>query len=197
MKTMDERINCTTCSTYFADLLLDEPFAAAVRDAAARLEAGLDAAAGPEDGRVAMRIAGHLADCVACRKELEQLQATYALMDSWAAPEPSAYFDGRLHARLREVQSEAPEGFWSRVRSFFLYSSRHRMRPVLAGALSLVLIAGGGGTLLGHFGHNEAIAVKTSPALNDLKILDKNAQALQQMDQLLDSDDDGSAQPSS
>jgi hypothetical protein len=39
--------------------------------------------------------------------------------------------------------------------------------------------------------------VQASPTVNDLKILDNNAQALQQMDQLLDSSDDSSGPPSS
>jgi hypothetical protein len=34
------------------------------------------------------------------------------------------------------------------------------------------------------------VAVQASPTVNDLKILDNNAKALQQMDQLLDSSDD-------
>ncbi|MGC9198246.1 MAG: hypothetical protein ACP5E5_04820 [Acidobacteriaceae bacterium] len=191
-------INCATCRTHFADLLLDQPFAVTVRDAAASLQTGLNAATGLKDGHVAAQIAHHLAVCAKCRTEFEQLQATCALMDSWTAPEPSTYFDGRLHARLREVQSQQPESLWSRLRSFFLYNTRHKMRPMLAGALSLALIAAsGGGTFLGHLGNNQTIAVKASPALNDLKILDKNAQALQQMDQLLDADDSGSAPPSS
>jgi hypothetical protein len=189
MTKMVQKINCKTCGGYFADLLLDAPFAAEVRAAEVRASSP-DTVADP-----ARQIAEHLAGCAACRTEFEQLQATYALMDSWAAPEPSEFFDVSLHARLREAQAEEPEGLWSRVRSFFLYSTRRRLRPVLAGALALTVIAGGGGGFVGFYGHHGTMVVKTSPAVNDLKILDKNAQALQQMDQLLDSNDDSSTPP--
>ena len=193
MTKMIHKIDCKTCGGYFADLLLDASFAAEVRAAGAR---GSSPDAVPDAvPDTALRVAEHLAGCAACRTEFEQLQATCALMDSWAAPEPSAYFDGRLHARLREAQAEEPEGFWSRVRSFFVYSTRRRLRPVLAGALALTVIAGGGVGFVGFYGHHGTMAVKMSPAVNDLKVLDKNAQALQQMDQLLDSNDGSSAPP--
>jgi hypothetical protein len=55
----------------------------------------------------------------------------------------------------------------------------------------------GGGTFAGFYQHNSAIAVQASPTVNDLKIIDNNAQALQQMDQLLDPGDDNSGPPSS
>ena len=54
---------------------------------------------------------------------------------SWKAPEPSPYFDVKLHARLREAQASEPEGFWSRTRAFLMYSTGHRLRPALAGAM--------------------------------------------------------------
>ncbi len=198
MKELTRTINCKTCGKHFADLLLDESFAAQVREAG-RQQTGPDAEAGaaaePIHGAAAMQVAAHLAGCATCREELEQLQATYALLDSWTAPEPSAFFDSRLHVRLREVRAEEPERLWSRVRSFFLYSTRQRLRPVLAGALAVAVIAGGGGTFAGLCGHQDAMAIKTSPTVNDLKILDNNAQALQQMDELLDSGNDNSAPP--
>jgi hypothetical protein len=56
----------------------------------------------------------------------------------------------------------------------------------------------GGGTGIEIYLRNNAV-VAASPAVNDLKILDNNAQAIQQMDQLLDdsapSADDSSAPP--
>lgn len=175
MKKTDMKIDCKTCRTDLADLLLDEQYAAAH----------------PE-------VAAHMAACAECRKELEELQATFALLDGWTAPEPSEFFDTKLHARLREVQAAEPEGFWSRTRAFWMYSTGNRLRPVLAAALVLTVLVGGGGTFAGLYEHNNAaMAVKASPTVNDLQILDKNAQALQQMDQLLDPGDDGSAPPSS
>jgi hypothetical protein len=77
-----------------------------------------------------------------------------------------------------------------------MYSTGHRLRPVLAAALVLAVVLGGGGTFAGLYEHSSTVAVQASPTVNDLKILDNNAQALQQMDQLLDSSDDSSAPPS-
>ncbi len=174
MKKIDMKTDCKTCRTALADLLLDTSYAASH----------------PE-------VAAHMAACADCRKELEELQATFALLDNWTAPEPSPYFDSKLHARLREVQASEPEGFWSRTRAFLMYSTGHRLRPVLAGALAVAVMLAGGGTFAGLYQHNASIAVQASPTVNDLKIMDNNAQALQQMDQLLDSSDDSSGPPSS
>jgi len=173
MKKIDMKIDCKTCRTALADLLLDESYAVAH----------------PE-------VAEHMAACAECRTELEELQATFALLDDWAAPEPSAYFDSRLHARLREAQALEPEGFWARTRAFLTYSTGHRLRPALAGALVVAVMLAGGGTFAGLYEHNTS-ATQASPVVNDLKILDNNAQAEQQMDQLLDSSDDNSGPPSS
>jgi anti-sigma factor RsiW len=172
-KTMELKTDCKTCRTALADLLLDESYAAAH----------------PE-------VAEHMAACAECRKELEELQATFALLDSWTAPEPSAYFDGKLRVRLREAQASEPEGFWSRTRAFLMYSTGRRLRPALAGAMVVAVMLAGGGTFAGLYQHNSPVAVQASPAVNDLKVLDNNAQALQQMDQLLDPSDDGSSPPS-
>ncbi len=127
----------------------------------------------------------HLASCPACSHEWQELQMTFALLDEWKTPEPSAYFDGKLHARLRDVIAAPPEGLLERFRSFLLFSTGRQLRPALAGALALVLAVGGGSGLVGlrqHLSGNQA----SSAALNDLNVLDNNAQALQQMDQLLD-----------
>jgi hypothetical protein len=76
-----------------------------------------------------------------------------------------------------------------------MYSTGRTLRPALTGALALTLILGGGG--LGVMLHQPA--PQASATVNDLKILDTNAQALQQMDQLLDesapSNDDAKAPP--
>ena len=174
MKKIDMKTDCKTCRTALADLLLDESYAAAH----------------PE-------VAEHMAACADCRKELEELQATFALLDSWTAPEPSAYFETKLHARLREAQASEPEGFWARTRAFLTYSTGNRLRPALAGALVLAMMLAGGGTFAGFYARNSAVAVQDSPTVDDLKLLDNNAQAVQQMGQLLDSSDDSSSPPSS
>ena len=173
MKKIETKIDCKTCRMALADLLLDDSYTAAH----------------PE-------VAVHMAECAECRAELEELQATFALLDSWKAPEPSAYFDSKLHARLREAQASEPEGFWARTRAFLTYSTGHRLRPALAGALVVAVMLAGGGTFAGLYQHNTPVA-QASPVVNDLKILDNNAQAEQQMDQLLDSSDDNSGPPSS
>jgi anti-sigma factor RsiW len=173
MKKIDMTIDCKTCRTALADLLLDESYAA-----------------------VHPEVAKHMAACAECRTELEELQATFALLDDWKAPEPSAYFDTKLHARLREAQASEPEGFWARTRAFLTYSTGHRLRPALAGALVVAVMLAGGGTFAGLYEHNTSVT-QDSPTVNDLKLLDNNAQAVQQMNQLLDASDDGSGPPSS
>jgi anti-sigma factor RsiW len=171
-KKMEWKTDCNTCRTHLADLLLDESYVSGH----------------PE-------MAAHMAACAECRTELEELQATVALLGEWTAPEPSPYFDVKLRARLREAQALEPEGLWSRMRSFLLFSTGRRLRPALAGTLVVAVVLGGGGTFAGLYERTAAVAVQASPAVNDLKVLDNNAQALQQMDQLLDSSDDSSAPP--
>jgi len=171
MKNTNLKIDCKTCRERLADLLLDDSYAAAR----------------PE-------FAEHMADCSGCTAELAELRATFALMDDWTAPEPTPYFDTRMQARLREEIAAAPAGVWERMRSFLLFSTGRGMRPMMAGALAVVMIAGGGGVLLGVYPRTGPETA--SPTVNDLRILDRNAQALQQMDQLLDEPaDEGTAQP--
>lgn len=141
------------------------------------------------DGDVLNRepgLAQHLASCAACADEWNDLQATLAVLDEWKAPEPSPFFDTKLHARLREAVSSPPEGFFERARSFFLFSTGRQLRPALAGALALALVVGGGSGILELHQHQSVTQAGASATLNDLKILDNNEQALQQMDQLLD-----------
>jgi hypothetical protein len=162
--------DCTTCRTSLPDLLLD------------------GTAAPPS-------LSAHLATCESCRQEWNELRATWSLMDEWVAPEPSPYFDSRLHARLREVQAEAPEGVWQRITSFLHLGTGRQIKPALAGALALAMLLGGGtaATLLTHHGASPT----ASPTVNDLKIYDNNAQALQQMDLLDESASDAGAAPQS
>jgi hypothetical protein len=163
---MLERVtmNCRDCQSALPDLLLDP---AASSNAAAR---------------------EHVAHCVACEEELKSLKATFALLDAWQAPEPSSYFDQKLAVRLREEQALAPAGWLERLKSRFLFNTGRQFRPALAGALALVLVVGGGTFAdLSTFSHHR---VEASATVQDLQILDKNDQALQTMDQLLQ--DDGS-----
>jgi hypothetical protein len=157
-------MNCRDCQSALPDLLLDP---AASQNAAAR---------------------EHLASCPACEKELKSLEATFALLDTWQAPEPSPYFDQKLAIRLREEQALAPAGWFERLKSRFLFNTDRQFRPALAGALALILLVGGG-TLadLAPFSHPTPSA-EASATVQDLQILDKNDQAFQTMDQLLQDD---------
>ena len=162
---MKLKTDCKTCQSQLPDLLLDEKFPAAKPALAAHLDA-----------------------CAACRTELNELRATFALLDEYVTPEPSAYFDSKLHARLREAQAAQPESLWERMRSYLLFSTGRSFQPAVAGALALVLVLGGGGTFVGL--HNlpaaEPNAAASSATINDLKVLDNNVQAEKQMNQLLD-----------
>jgi hypothetical protein len=173
MKMAKGMIDCTKCREHLAELLLDDAYAASR----------------PEFGE-------HMKGCAGCAAELAELRATFAAMDGWTAPEPSPYFDAKMHVRLREELEAAPAGLWERMRSFMLFSTGRAMRPMMAGALALLMVAGGGGVVLGVIQQQPPVAA--SPAVNDLRILDRNAQALQQMDQLLDEPaggDEGTAPP--
>jgi len=164
-------MNCKRCQSELPNLLLD-------------------AQAAPAD------VIAHVAGCPDCAAKLNQLRATMKTLDHWTAPAPSAYFDTRLYARLREEIAAPPEGFFERLRSRLLFNSNHHLRPLMAGALALVLIAGGGTYAGLDFYHPQQ---QESAAVNDLQILDKNAQAIDQMSVLLQDDDQngGGAQAAS
>jgi anti-sigma factor RsiW len=173
---MKEINNCKMCRAALPDLLLD-PAHAALHPGAAE----------------------HMSACAACRAEFAELRSTLNLLDSWTAPETSPYFDAKLHVRLREAAAATPEPLWERVRSFFLFGTGLRTRPALAGALGFVMLIGGG-TVAGIYEHQAPmVSQAASPTVNDLKIIDNNTQALQQMDQLLDDStanaDESSAPP--
>ena len=115
------------------------------------------------------------------------------------------YFDSRLQVRLREAVAAGPEGFWERLRSRLLFNTGRQFRPAMVGALAFVMVvvlAIGGGVpfalRLIAAGINRSAA---SATIDDLKVLDNNAQAEQQMDQLLDdsgnSGDDAANPPTS
>lgn len=173
MKTNERKIDCKTCREHLAELLLDDEYAA-----------------------LRPEFAEHMKGCAGCATELSELRATFAVLDGWTAPEPTPYFDAKMHVRLREELAAPPAGVWERMRSFMMFSTGRAMRPMMAGALALLMVAGGGGVVLGVYQQQAPVA--SSPAVNDLRILDRNAQALQQMDQLLEEPvgaDEGTAPP--
>lgn len=163
-------MNCRDCQEHLPDLLFDAQAAsAAAKD--------------------------HLASCTSCRTELEELQATMALMDAWTVPEPSAFFDTRVKARLRSEQGREAQGIWYRVAGMFHFGTGRVLRPATAALLGLGMLLGGG-TAATWFSHHWS-APGTSPTVNDLKIYDNNAQAVDQMDVLDDAGGSGDGMPQS
>jgi len=154
---------CHDCQTALPELLLDPT---ASSNAAAR---------------------EHLKSCPACNEEFQSLEATFALLDSWDAPEPSPYFDQKLAVRLREEQALPAAGWFERMRSRFLFNTGRQFRPAMAGALALVLLVAGG-TFADLSGFPHSSKADVSATVNDLQILDKNDQALQTMSLLLQDD---------
>jgi len=164
-------MNCTTCKAALPDLLLNP--------SAANAEAR-----------------EHMVECPVCAAEFAELQATFALLDTWKIPEVSPYFDQKLAVRLREEQAAPPEGWFEHLRSRVLFNTGRQFRPAMVGVMALLLIAGGGGVGISTLSHTKS-APQFSATVNDLQIVDKNEQALEQVDQLLqdDSPDDSSDAP--
>jgi anti-sigma factor RsiW len=102
----------------------------------------------------------HLRSCPTCASKLEEMRKTMALLDEWQAPEPSAYFDTRLNARLRE-QSKAPAKWWAWLR-----------RPAMA-LVATVLVALSISLTLFR-GNSDNQSVQPGTAVSDLQQLDKN-----------------------
>ena len=165
-------MNCKTCQAALPDLLFDP---AASQNAAAR---------------------AHIATCADCARELAAFEATFSLLDAWETPEVSPYFDQKLAVRLREEQAAPAPGWFESIRTRLLLNTGRQFRPALATAMALLLIAGGGTVGITNFQRSPAAHV--SAAVNDLQILDKNQEALQQVDQLLQDDapaDTGTSAP--
>jgi len=160
-------MNCKNCQSVFLDLLLDPTSHTAARS--------------------------HIESCPECDREFKSIQATFALLDAWKAPEPSPYFDQKLAVRLREERSLPAAGWFERLKSRLLFNTGRQFRPALAGALALVLVVGGG-TFADVSGFLQP-KPQISATVQDLQILDRNDQAFQAMDQLLQ--DDGSTDTNS
>ena len=131
----------------------------------------------------------HLAECAGCTAELAEMEATWKLLDDWQAPEPSAFFDAKLYAKLRTEQAKAPASLLERARAWWLYNTNLQFRPVAAGALAMVLAVGGGTFALLDHG---TVAPPTSATVRDLQSYDGNAQLFQQLNSL-DGDEDNAS----
>ena len=139
------------------------------------------------------KVTSHVAACEPCAKELEELHATMALLDTWEAPQPNPYFMTRFNARLAEERQAAPAGWFERLRARYLYGPQLHARPLAAMALTAVLLLGGG-TYLSISNNDQPPSPPAQAAVvHDLQVLDNNAQLLDQMEAMSSSDDDGSA----
>jgi predicted anti-sigma-YlaC factor YlaD len=124
----------------------------------------------------------HLQTCTACAEKLASLIQTMSLLEEWQTPEPSPYFDTRLHARLREEAAKPATSWLGWFR-----------KPALA--LSMAGLMALGITLVGlRIGDPAQQASKVifvdapkGSAIADLESLDKNHDLLANFD-LLDDD---------
>ena len=112
----------------------------------------------------------HLRSCNTCAETLADFRKTMALLDEWQAPEPSAYFDTRLRARLREEAAKQLAGWWVWAR-----------RPALAVSLAVVMVAGLSiyriekpGSAPNGAGQFASADIQPGTAVGDLQTLDKN-----------------------
>jgi hypothetical protein len=132
----------------------------------------------------------HVAECDGCRRELEGLKATMGLMDAWQAPEPSPFFFTRWNARMREERQAAPRGWLARLKASFTYGPRTHMKPLAAMAMTVMLLVGGG-AYLGVSHWMQPVNSEDSAVVNDLQMLDNNAQVLDTLEALSTPGDDG------
>jgi len=158
---------CAGMETKLADLLLDPETAPAT-------------------------VKAHVAECDGCRRELDELRATMSAMDAWEAPEPNPYFMTRFQARLNEEKQARPAGFLERLRARLMYGSQMHTRPLVAMALTVVLLLGGG-TYLDIYWQSPVQGPKDTAVVHDLQTLDNNAQLLDQLENI--SSDDNSNEP--
>lgn len=134
-------------------------------------------------------VAAHVEACAGCRRELEELRATMALLGSWEAPAPNPYFLTRLEARMREERAIGPVGWLARLRARLLYGPETHMRPLAAMAMTFMLLVGGGAYLgVTDWDHQPANPGQTA-VVHDLQTLDSNAQLLDQLEALSNSNE--------
>ena len=137
----------------------------------------------------------HVAECDDCQRQLEELRATMALLDTWEAPNPNPYFMTRFQARLSDERNAAPAGWAARligrIRARVLYGPQLHARPLAAMALTVVLILGGGAYLGVTNWEQTTAPPKEAAVVHDLQTLDSNAQLLDQLENLSAASDSG------
>jgi hypothetical protein len=141
--------------------------------------------------RVPVEVRAHVEQCADCEAELKGLRGTMLALDGWEGVEPSPFFDVRMAARMREAREEKPAGWLERVRARLMYGTNLHLKPLAAGALALLLLAGGG-TFAGLKTTETTTPVAASATVRDLQSLDENAQVFQAMN-TLDQGDSGDA----
>jgi hypothetical protein len=163
---MESMNKCTAMETKLADMLLDPEAAPA-------------------------KVKTHVAECDSCRKELDEMRATMAVMDAWTVPEPSPYFMTRLGARMREEREAAPQSWLQRIRARFAYGPQMHARPLAAMALTVMLLVGGGAYLgVTNIEQPQPQPQPDAAVVHDLQTLDSNAQVLDQLEAISDNPDD-------
>jgi anti-sigma factor RsiW len=108
----------------------------------------------------------HLRSCQSCATKLQEFRQTMALLDEWKAPEPSAYFDTRFQARLREEKAKQPLGWMQWIR-----------RPALALSLTIMMVVGISlfrDRMPPNSPDTQAVVTEPGTAVGDLQALDKN-----------------------
>jgi hypothetical protein len=142
----------------------------------------LDPDAAPEN------VTTHVAACDQCHRQLEELRATMALLDTWEAPEPNPYFMTRFQARLSDERKAAPAGWAARLiarlQARILYGPQLHARPLAAMALTAMLVLGGGAYLGVTNWEQPAEPSHEAAVVHDLQTLDSNAQLLDQLESI-------------
>lgn len=163
--TENLKMNCTEAETKLADLLLD-----------------------PET--VPAKVQEHIAECDACRTQVDDLRAMMNLLDEWKAPEPSPFFMTRMQARMREERDAAPSGWFARrlaaLRASFAYGPVTQRKPLVAMAMTVLLLLGGGAYLGMTDWTQTQQQTQQTAVVHDLQLLDSNAQLLDQLESIAD-----------
>jgi hypothetical protein len=145
----------------------------------------LDPAAAPA------KVQEHVEGCDHCRRELDELQATMALLDTWKAPEPNPYFLTRLEARLRDEREAEPANWFAKLRARFAFGAPTHVRPLAAMALTVVLLVGGGAYLGVTDWDQPSAAPGQAAVVHDLQTMENNAQLLDQLEAISNNNESG------
>jgi hypothetical protein len=144
-----------------------------------------------DPGTAPAEVLDHLKSCASCRRELDELRATMALLDHDETPEPSPYFLTRLEARLREERAAEPVGWFSQLWARVTGAGTPHLRPLAAMAMTFLLLVGGGAYLGVTDWDQPAPPPQQTAVVHDLQTMDSNAQLLDQLEALSDNGQNG------